>query len=123
MSPSTAGVIQFHRAKDDRLPNLAKLAGSFPSTAQVTAKTGPADVTINGFAFGPGKPASAPGQEVTFTNADDTSHQISITGKNQRSDLMRKGHEATLQFDEPGEFNYVRGLHPGMKGTVEIAAK
>lgn len=110
-------------AKDDYLTNLAKLAGSFPSTAQVAAKSGPADVTINGFSFGPGKLAVAQGQRVTWTNADDTPHVIAITGKDRRSDLMLKGQSSTLQFDEAGTFDYICGLHPTMKGTVEVAAK
>lgn len=108
-------------AKDDYLTNLAKLAGKFPSSAQVSARTGPTDVTISGFAFGPGKIAVAPGQRVTWTNADDTPHQISLVGKNQRSDLILKGQTATLQFDEVGSIGYVCGLHPTMKGTIEVA--
>ena len=92
-------------AKDDYLTNVAKLAGSFTSTAHVAAKSGPADVTINGFSFGPGKLAVAQGQRVTWTNADDTPHVIAITGKDRRSDLMLKGQSSTLQFDEAGTFD------------------
>ncbi len=110
-------------ASDDYLTNLAKLAGKFPSSAQVMAKAGPADVTISGFAFGPGKVSVAAGQRVTWTNADDTPHQITVMGKSQRSDLILKGQSATLQFDEAGTFGYICGLHPSMKGTIEVAAK
>lgn len=108
-------------AGEDYLTNLAKLAGKFPSSAQVMAKSGPTDVTISGFAFGPTKIAVTPGQRVTWTNADDTPHQITVVGKNKRSDLILKGQSAALQFDESGLFDYVCGLHPTMKGTVEVA--
>ncbi|MET0917794.1 MAG: plastocyanin/azurin family copper-binding protein [Burkholderiales bacterium] len=36
---------------------------------------------------------------------------------------MLKGQSSTLQFDEAGTFDYICGLHPTMKGTVEVAAK
>jgi len=108
-------------AKDDYLTNLAKLAGKFPSSAQVAARSGPSDVTISGFAFGPAAIKVAAGQGVTWTNADDTPHQISIAGKEQRSDVMLKGQSATLRFDEAGNIAYICGLHPGMKGTIEVA--
>lgn len=110
-------------AKDDYLTNLAKLSGKFPSDAKVMAKSGPADVTITGFTFGPAKINVAAGQAITWTNADDTPHQITVTGKSQRSDLILKGQSATLKFDEAGTFGYICGLHPTMKGTIEVAAK
>jgi plastocyanin len=111
-------------AKDDYLTNLAKLAGTFPRLQQVATKSGPADVAISGFAFGPGTVKVTAGQSVTWTNADDTPHQISITGgKPQRSDLMLKGQAATMKFDEAGTYGYICGLHPTMKGTVEVVAK
>lgn len=111
-------------AKDDYLTNMAKLAGKFPGDAKVAAKSGANDVAISGFTFGPAAVRVTAGQSVTWTNADDTPHQISLVGANgKRSDLMLKGQAATLQFDEAGNIAYICGLHPGMKGTVEVAAK
>jgi plastocyanin len=110
-------------SKDQYLTNLAKLAGKFPATAAVAKAGGPTDVAITGFMFGPGTIKVTAGQKITWTNADDTPHQIAITGNNQRSELMLKGQSATLQFDEAGNIAYICGLHPGMKGTIEVAAK
>jgi plastocyanin len=110
-------------AKDDYLTNLAKLAGKFPSNAVAMAKSGANDVAISGFAFGPGAVKVTAGQPVTWTNADDTPHQISVVGSSQRSELMLKGQSATLQFDAAGNIAYICGLHPTMKGTIEVAAK
>lgn len=110
-------------AKDDYLTNLAKLAGTFPSTATAAAAGGPTEVAISGFAFGPGTLKVTAGQPVTWTNADDTPHQISVVGSTQRSDVMLKGQRATLQFDAAGNIAYVCGLHPTMKGTIEVAAR
>lgn len=111
-------------AKDDYLTNLAKLQGKFPSLAQVALKSSPLDVAIRDFMFGPGAIKVTAGQRVTWTNADDTPHQVTlIGGKGSRSDVMLKGQSATLQFDEAGNIAYICGLHPTMKGTVEVVAK
>ncbi len=110
-------------AKDDYLTNLAKLAGRFPSQAQVAPAGGANEVAVSGFAFGPGTLKVTAGQKVTWTNADDTPHQISIVGSSQRSEVMLKGQSATLQFDAAGNIAYVCGLHPTMKGSIEVAAK
>jgi plastocyanin len=110
-------------AKEDYLTNLAKLSGRFPSEAQAVANTGPSEIAIAGFAFGPGTIKVTAGQRVTWTNVDDTPHQISVVGTGQRSELMLKGQAATLQFDAAGNIAYICGLHPTMKGVIEVAAR
>ena len=111
-------------AKDDYLTNLAKLQGKFPSQAATVVKSGPADVTVAGFAFGPTALKVTAGQAVTWTNNDDTPHQITLTGGgSQRSDVMLKGQSATMKFDAAGNIAYICGLHPTMKGTIEVLAK
>lgn len=111
-------------AKDEYLTNLAKLQGKFPSQAAAVMKSGPADVTVTGFAFGPTAIKVTAGQAVTWTNNDDTPHQITLTGgSSQRSDVMLKGQSATLKFDAAGNIAYICGLHPTMKGTIEVLAK
>ena len=87
------------------------------------AKTAPADVMVANFAFGPSAIKVSAGQAVTWTNNDDTPHLITVTGSNQRSEVMLKGQSATLKFDAAGNVAYICGLHPSMKGTVEVAAK
>lgn len=109
---------------DDFLTNLAKLKGTFPSQVVAKAATGATEVAIAGFQFGPGTLKIAAGQRVTWTNADDTPHQITLVGGGgQRSDVMLKGQSATMQFDAAGNIAYICGLHPTMKGTIEVAAR
>lgn len=111
-------------AKDDFLTNMAKLKGTFPSQAMAKAAGGPTEVSISGFQFGPGALKVTAGQKVTWTNADDTPHQITLVGSDpRRSDVMLKGQSATMQFDAAGNVAYICGLHPTMKGTIEVAAK
>ena len=110
-------------AKDDFLTNLAKLQGKFPSQAVVVARTGAADVGIAGFAFAPSAIKISAGQAVTWTNLDDSPHQITLSGGGQRSEVMLKGQSATLKFDAAGNIAYICGLHPSMKGTIEVTAR
>ena len=77
-------------------------------------------MAITGFVFGPAKTTVAPGQSVTWTNADDSPHQIVVAAKSVRSDVMLKGQSQSIKFDEAGMFPYACGLHPGMKGTIEV---
>jgi plastocyanin len=106
-------------AKQDFVISLAKLAGTFPSGA-VAARAGAHDVNIAGFAFAP-NPLTAPaGTSVTWTNTDDSPHQIVIQDQPLRTAVLLKGQSEALRFDAPGVFNYSCGLHPTMKGAVEI---
>ena len=111
-------------AKEEYLTNLAKLKGTFPSQAQAMARSGPTEVAVTGFAFGPAALKVSAGQTVTWTNADDTPHQVSLVGADgRRSDVMLKGQSATLQFDAAGNIAYICGLHPTMKGMIEVVSK
>ena len=78
---------------------------------------------ISGFNFGPGKISIAAGQSVTWTNGDDSPHQVALQSKPQRTALMLKGQTQSITFDEPGAFADACGLHPGMKGTIEVVAR
>lgn len=109
-------------AKDDYLTNLAKLQAKFPSHAAAVTRSGPADITVAAFAFGPNAIKVSARQAVTWTNNDDTPHQITVSGGNQRSDVMLKGQSASLKFDAAGNIAYACGLHPSMKGTIEVVA-
>ena len=115
------GCFQCHKPheKQDFVISLAKLAGTFPSGA-VAAKTGPADVNIAAFTFGPAKLVAPAGTAVTWTNADDSPHQVTVTGAPLKTAVLLRGQSAALTFKDAGVFNYACALHPGMKGTVEI---
>ena len=105
--------------KQDFVISLAQLAGKFPSGA-VALKSGLHDVNITGFAFGPNVVKASVGQPITWTNGDDSPHQVTVVDKGLRTPVLLKGQSTTLSFDQPGTFGYICGLHPGMKGTVEV---
>lgn len=104
--------------KQDFVISHSQLAGTFP-TAAVVAKSGAGQVNILGFKFGPDKIVAAAGRPVTWTNADDSPHQIEIKGRGKTAVLL-KGQSGTLAVADPGSYEYVCSLHPTMKGTIEI---
>jgi plastocyanin len=62
--------------KQDFVISLAKVAATTP--AAVVMKSGPTDVNIAGFAFSPATLSIDTGQRVTWTNGDDSPHQITL---------------------------------------------
>ncbi|HYG56270.1 MAG TPA: plastocyanin/azurin family copper-binding protein, partial [Burkholderiales bacterium] len=77
------------------------------------------DVNIASFAFLPAKLSAMAGKAITFFNSDDTPHQITVSG-GPRTAVFLRGQKASLTLDKPGEYNYICGLHPSMKGVIEV---
>src|SRR6185436_12960912 len=103
--------------KQDFVISLAKLNNTFPSEkqTQTLVKGIKGDVQIASFAFMPAKFSAAVGKALTFINSDDTPHQISVANGPKTAVFLR-GQRASLTFDKAGEYNYICGLHPSMKG-------
>lgn len=101
--------------KQDFVISLAALRGEAPAAA--TAKP---DVTIMGFAFGPNKVTATVGQPVRWLNSDASPHQITVISTKERSPILTQGQSAVMAFNTAGSFDYICGLHPNMKGTVEV---
>lgn len=76
------------------------------------------DVNIASFAFLPAKITAAVGKALNFLNSDDTPHQITVTN-GPRTEVFLRGQRVSLTLDKPGEYNYICGLHPNMKGVIE----
>ena len=112
------GCFECHKPheKQDYVISLAALRGE-ASAAMVGPKP---DVNIMGFAFGPNNVAATVGQPVRWLNGDDSPHQITVTSTKQRSVILTKGQSAVMAFNTPGSYDYTCGLHPSMKGTVEV---
>ena len=108
-------------AKQDFVISLAKLNNTFPGM-QAAKKAKPAsktEVNIASFAFMPGKVTATAGKPLTFVNTDDTPHQVTVAG-GPRSEVFLRGQRASITIDKAGEYNYICGLHPSMKGVIEV---
>lgn len=115
------GCFQCHKPheKQDFVISLAKLSGTAPGAKP--APTAGTVVAIADFLFGPEKAEVKAGQPVTWANTDDSPHQVTLTGPNgRRSAVILKGQTESLTFSEPGTYTYICGLHPNMKGSIEV---
>jgi plastocyanin len=109
-------------AKQDFVISLAKLNNTFPKEGQTLVKgmkAGGEDVKIASFAFLPAKISAMAGKAITFFNGDDTPHQITVAN-GPRTEVFLRGQKASLKLDKAGEYNYICGLHPSMKGVIEV---
>ena len=107
-------------AKQDFVISLAKLNNTFPSE-KAAAKAQPAksDVNVMGFQFMPAKVVATAGKALTFVNVDDTPHQVTVAN-GPHSAVFLRGQRASITIDKAGEYNYICGLHPSMKGVIEV---
>ena len=112
------GCFQCHKPHDkqDFVISLAGLMGGGGTTG-----SGAPDVRISGFSFGPPKATAAPGQAVMWINNDDSPHQVTLTGGSKaRGPVLTKGQSYSHTFPTAGTYDYVCGLHPNMKGQIEV---
>ncbi len=104
----------------DFVISLAGLKGTQPGQ-MATPQAGPGVVSITNFLFGPETVTVAANTPITWFNTDGSPHQVTIQGaKVQRSGVILKGQTAQLSVAEPGSYNYICGLHPQMKGKIEV---
>jgi plastocyanin len=102
-------------ARQDFVISLAAL-----KSAGAGAAAPKPDVSIAGFAFGPSKVSVQAGKSVTWVNGDESPHQVSIATTKERSPILTKGQSHAMTFATAGTYDYSCGLHPAMKGTVEV---
>jgi plastocyanin len=103
----------------DFVISLASLSGTAPGA--VKKPSGPGTVAIAEFLFGPEKITVKAGQTINWTNVDDSPHQVTVQGETTlRTPVVLKGQSTTLAFEYPGTYGYICGLHPAMKGTIEV---
>jgi plastocyanin len=101
--------------------------GSAPAPASPTAETGDTAgevaVKIYDFGFDPPTLKIKVGTTVTWTNTGAVEHTtVSFRGgkKTWDSDIMEPGDSYSFTFNRTGVYDYLCGLHPTMKGVIEV---
>jgi plastocyanin len=114
---------QCHKPHDqiDYVISYPALAGRTMVASAAPAPAGSLGVNIGAFTFGPPGVTITPGKTITWTNTDDSPHQITVAGTPLKTGFLLKGQNASLTFKDEGVFNYNCALHPNMKGTVQVA--
>jgi plastocyanin len=78
------------------------------------------EVIIDNFSFSPTPLIISAGSTVTWLNQDDIPHSIVCPVLQVKSQPLDTDDTFSFQFDKPGTFDYVCGLHPHMRGQVMV---
>jgi len=97
--------------------------GTVAATAAVTVSADTTAVSgnvvlIENFAFNPEVLTIKVGDTVEWKNNDSVAHNIVFDAF--KSDTIKNGESYKHQFDTAGTYAYACGIHPSMKGTIEV---
>ena len=99
-------------------PATAAPATAAPASAGGAAGT----VSIKGFAFIPPEATTTVGGTLTWTNEDDTAHNVTFDDASiTSSGNIDKAGTFSATFAAAGTFAYKCTIHPTMLGTVKVS--
>jgi len=78
------------------------------------------EVIIDNFSFSPSPLIISTGSTVTWLNQDDIPHSVVCPVLEVKSQTLDTDDTFSFQFDKPGTFDYICGLHPHMRGQVMV---
>ena len=100
------------------------LAGLHADTGQsapaAQQKSGPTEVKIDNFSFGPAELKVPVGTTVKWTNRDDIPHTVVSTDKVFKSKVLDTDETFSFTFSEAGTYPYFCSIHPKMTGKVIV---
>ncbi len=77
-----------------------------------------ANVFIQNFSFNPAEVVIKIGGKVAWLNKDSAPHSVEING--MKSANLSKGDSFEFIFNKAGEYDYICGIHPYMKGNITV---
>ena len=90
---------------------------SIEGGSEVTLKE--AEIVLKNIQFSPREVTIERGGTVTWINDESVTH--TVTFDDGSLDItLKKGEKTQLNFNDPGTYNYVCTIHPGMKGVVIV---
>jgi plastocyanin len=94
--------------------------GSAAAVCAPGSGAGQVQANAKDFKFDPATVTVPVGQSVTWTNGDSAPHSIVLDGGQCQSEQFAGGATTTLKFDVAGSYPFHCGVHPTMKGTIEV---
>lgn len=98
------------------------LAGAVALAAAPPSFGGTVGVTITKNGFAPGDVSIVVGDSVTWTNTDQSAHQIVANGGAFTSPLLATGQSWSFTFANAGKFNYQDANAKKLRGIVQVAS-
>jgi plastocyanin len=77
-------------------------------------------VEIKGFDFVPKDLTVSAGATVTWVNRDNAPHDATESTRAWTTDRLKQGERASLQFEEPGTFEYRCSIHTDMTARLAV---
>ena len=106
---------------------LTTATGAFAAKVELleTAPEGAVVVNIDKMAYETPEITIKAGESVTWTNLEVMPHNVEFAAgvagdEKVRGDMLKKGETWTMQFNEPGTYDYHCTPHPFMRGTVVV---
>ena len=96
----------------------SKISNIPPQKSSQTSSTLGNIVSIDNFKFSPDSITIKIGDAIEWKNNDSVKHTIVFD--TFESPAINKGDSYKHIFDTAGVFNYICGIHPSMKGKVEV---
>ncbi|HET9864399.1 MAG TPA: cupredoxin family copper-binding protein [Steroidobacteraceae bacterium] len=90
--------------------------------AQESRAAAPVTIEIDQFQFMPREITVEPGTVVQWMNRDQAVHNVIAPGVQLASPGMDTGDHFAFTFTQPGDYDYLCGLHPHMTGIVHVRA-
>lgn len=88
------------------------------AACEQTTDAATVEIEIADFAFSPASATAKVGDVVNWTNNDSQAHSAAFEGCS--TERLDNGASGALVFTEAGTYNYVCGIHPSMKATLEV---
>lgn len=77
------------------------------------------NIVISGFSFNPSELNVKVGDTVTWEKQDSAVHTV-VSHDLFESKVLNKGDKFSFTFDKKGKYNYNCGIHPSMKGKINV---
>ncbi len=97
----------------------SKSSNSYGSSGS-SGSPGPNQVWMQNTAFVPSSISVPVNTTVTWTNKDQTTHDVTASDSSFFSGNIAAGGQYSHQFTTAGTYNYRCTIHPGMNGTVIV---
>jgi plastocyanin len=95
--------------------------GGSTSTSAAASSGGGLTIKMQNIQFAPKDTTVKVGQKVTWTNDDNTDHNVTAdSGADFKSKDFGKGSTFEFTADKAGTIKYECTLHPGMTGTLNV---
>lgn len=88
------------------------------AACEQTTDAATVEIEIADFAFSPASATAKVGDVVNWTNNDSQAHSAAFEGCS--TERLDNGASGALVFTQAGTYNYVCGIHPSMKATLEV---